>query len=201
MDFGSMIAQWQKALTQPEPTFAAEAKSGKSGWNEGFMNFGIAYAITSVAGGVYSMVAMPKAAGFLGSLSLLSIPLGFIVAMVFSVIVAFVYHFLAGALGGSGKIEKTYYMLSMFGAPIGILSLVAYIPCLGTIAAFALMIYNAYLLTLCIKAAYGLDTVKALITWLAPGIILLIIVFAVAAMFAASMLGSLAAFPGAGALY
>ncbi len=198
-----MMTQWQKALTAPEPTFAAEAKKDKASWNDGLMNFGIAFAISAVVGGVYGMIAAPKGMALLaGGASLFMIPVSFVISMVLSVVVVFIYHFLAGALGGKGKVEKTYYMLSMFGAPIAILSLVAYIPCLGSIAALALMIYNAYLLTLCLKAAYGLDTMKAVITWLVPFIAFVIVIVAIGVLFAASVLGALASgIPGAGAIY
>lgn len=191
MDFGSMIGTWQKALTEPEKTFAAESKKDKVTWMAGLTNFGIAYAVTALATGAYTMVSTPKALGMVAGVSLATIPITFVIGLIVSVAMAFLFNIMAGLLGGKGKPEKTYYVWSLFGAPLGILGLVSLIPCVGWLVGLLLAIYQLYLLTLCMKALYGFDTLKAVATWIVPYGVLVVIVFVAAALFAASVMGAM----------
>ena len=72
--------------------------------------------------------------------------------------------FLLGrAFGGTGQFGELAYGLSLFGAPLTVIgSLLAFIPILGGIAAFALGIYNLYLTYLAIQSGMNLPSQKAL---------------------------------------
>lgn len=72
--------------------------------------------------------------------------------------------FLLGrAFGGTGQFGELAYDLSLFGAPLTVIgSLLAFIPILGGIAAFALSVYNLYLTYLAIQSGMNLPSQKAL---------------------------------------
>lgn len=195
MDFGKMMQVWQNALTKPNETFAAEAKNDKVGLMDGVIGYGIAAAIMSVVNSVIQMAISLITYGFsittiIGGI--FAIPISFVVSIIGLLIGAGIMHIIASILGGKGTYGKLVYLYSLFAAPLMIVGIASIVPCLGSIIMLAVGLYSLYLLTLAIKANYALDTMKAVIVWLIPLIVLTIIMVVAIALFAgAAVLGGL----------
>jgi len=111
----------------------------------------------------------------------------------FYIYVGIVY-LLGRAFGGTGNFGELAYDISLFSAPLTVVSsLLALIPVLGGIAALVLFIYNIYLTYLGIQSGMNLPKDKAIlvmvIIFLVVAAIIACIVLFFAAIFAAIMSG------------
>jgi hypothetical protein len=111
----------------------------------------------------------------------------------FYIYVGIVY-LLGRAFGGTGNFGELAYDISLFSAPLTVVSsLLALIPVLGGIAALVLFIYNIYLTYLGIQSGMNLPKDKAIlvmvIIFLIVAAIIACIVLFFAAIFAAIMSG------------
>ena len=111
----------------------------------------------------------------------------------FYIYVGIVY-LLGRAFGGTGNFGELAYDISLFSAPLTVVSsLLALIPVLGGIAALVLFIYNIYLTYLGIQSGMNLPKDKAIlvmvIIFLIGAAIIACIVIFFAAIFAAIMSG------------
>ena len=111
----------------------------------------------------------------------------------FYIYVGIVY-LLGRAFGGTGNFGELAYDISLFSAPLTVVSsLLALIPVLGGIAALVLLIYNIYLTYLGIQSGMNLPKDKAIlvmvIIFLVVAAIIACIVLFFAAIFAAIMSG------------
>jgi hypothetical protein len=111
----------------------------------------------------------------------------------FYIYVGIVY-LLGRAFGGTGNFGELAYDISLFSAPLTVVSsLLALIPVIGGIAALVLFIYNIYLTYLGIQSGMNLPKDKAIlvmvIIFLIGAAIIACIVLFFAAIFAAVMSG------------
>ena len=108
---------------------------------------------------------------------------GVIGALIYAALVMLV----ARAMGGTGTFEKLFYGFAAFGAPLGMVtSVIGAIPFIGCLG-LPLGIYGLVLNVIANKAANEFDTGKAVISSLAPG--LLIGLFCCCVVVAISLVG------------
>jgi len=178
---------WIPVITKPEKTLA-KASKGKASLVDAAIVMALAGLVSGAIGGL-----------FFGIIGLIA---GAVSGAIGALIGSFIWNgavwIMAKALGGKGEFPKQYYLYSLFGAPIGIASaVIGIIPMIGGIISGLLSLYMLWPLTLSIKQVHKLDTVKAVLAWLVPGIILAIIA-AVIGMAIAAMLVAYGASQGAG---
>ncbi|MBI2445240.1 YIP1 family protein [Candidatus Micrarchaeota archaeon] len=175
---------WKEVLTQPKETFASrkkEAEIGAAAKTYALLGavvgllFGLMIAILGAA-----FAAMPGL-GFLAAMGFLAIPVAAVAFAVLAVIGSFIsagiYFVFAKLLGGTGDFKTHYYLPSLYVIPVTVLTLVLnMIPFLGSILGFVLGLYNLYLMTLAYKEAHGLSTLKAVLVWLLPIIVIILLV-------------------------
>jgi hypothetical protein len=164
---------WVPALTKPAVTFAKEAKRKVS--------FGDSIPVVMLAiliGSLLSVIAQ----GMIGTV--LASPLQAVIALVVGIIfstatvlvVNGIMYLIAKAFGGKGNFTQQFYFYSLFGVPVTLLSgALGFIPVLGGYASMILSVYVLWPLTLSIKQAHKLSTMKAVLAWLIPMIVALII--------------------------
>lgn len=165
---------------QPKEVFAKRKK--EAAVTAAAKTYGI---VGAVAGGLLGIMFAVLGAAFaaipgLGALAafgILAIPIGAVVgailAVLGSLIMSGVEFVVAKLLGGTGDFATHYFLPSLFVIPVTILSLILnFIPILGSILGFILALYNLYLITLAYKEAHGLSTLKAVLVWLLPVIVI-----------------------------
>jgi hypothetical protein len=169
MDFN----MWMEVLQKPKDVF--KAQKGKGDIGAGVMNFAIAYLIVGVIQAILLFAAPGLAvSAFIGTL---------IGGIIGSFIGVGIFYIVAMLLGGKGSFGDMYYLLSLFVGPIAILGL---IPSVGFLAS----LYGLYLLTLAIMEVHGFDTLKAVLVWLIPAIVVGVLVAVVFAAFFATLFGA-----------
>lgn len=87
---------------------------------------------------------------------------------------ALFYNLLAKAFGGTGTFVRTLYLKAAYNAPLSMLSLVYYIPCVGPIAAILLGFYILRLDILSIQAAHRLNGGRSTLVVLLPTLVVLL---------------------------
>lgn len=180
------IEDWKEVLTKPKEVFAKRKKEAD------VMAAAKTYAILGGIVGLFygimlaflgALFAAVPGLGWVAALGILAIPVSIILFAVLEVIgtlIGFgILYVIAKLLGGTGDFKTHYYLPSLYILPLMVLMLVlAIIPILGAIANLVLMVYSLYLLTLAFKEAHGLSTGKAVLVWLLP-IVLFIILWVV----------------------
>jgi len=166
---------WIPAVTKPEETLA-KASKGKASLVDAAAVMALAGLVGGAVGGLFS-----GPIGFVvGAIS------GAIGMLIGSLLGSSLIWVIANLLGGKGEFSKQYYLYSLFGAPITIAgSVLGLIPIVGSMIGGLLGLYMLWPLTISIKQVHKLDTVKAVLAWLIPGIILVAITFVVGAAIAA----------------
>jgi len=114
---------------------------------------------------------------------------GIVGVVIFAVIMAviqFVGSFIGAGLyflsakhlfGGKGDYGTQYGVTALYLVPLTIIiAIVSPIPCLGALVGLALGLYGMYLLTLALKEVHQLDTMKAVLSWIVPAVVVGIIV-------------------------
>jgi hypothetical protein len=168
---------WIPAVTKPEKTLA-KANKGKASLVDAAAVMALAGLVSGAVGGLLSG-PIGFVAGAIG---------GAIGLLIGSLLMNGAVWVMAKVLGGKGEFSKQYYLYSLFGAPITIASaVIGLIPMAGGIISALLSIYMLWPLTISIKQVHKLDTVKAVLAWLIPAIILAIIAFIIGAAIAAMM--------------
>ena len=174
IDLNKYLNLWKRVLTKPEQTFKTEIK--KSAPEEFTKNLAIAGLITGFIAGVIS--AFGLSGTILGGITtfvliLVAMPLAFIAGTLLNSAILYVFSWL---LGGKGSFTNQCYLISLFTAPINIMfySLI-FIPIVNIIAMIGLGIYSLYLLTVALRQAHGFDTSKAILVWLMPIVIVLLL--------------------------
>jgi hypothetical protein len=159
---------WIEALTKPKEVFAAQ--KSKADMMAGVMNYGIAYLIVGVIMAIF-MLAIPVAA----ITTLIMVLVGGIIG---SFIGVGVLYLIAMLLGGKGTFTQQYYLMSIMAVPMIILGIIP-------IVNFLAGLYAIYLVTLLLMEVHAFDTMKAVLVWLIPAIIVLVFWLVMAATFAA----------------
>ncbi len=77
-------------------------------------------------------------------------------------------HLAAKVLGGKGTFEQLFYANSCYYAPLMVASVVTFVPCLGTLVALGLLIYQLTLNVISMKAVHGMDWGRSVVAcfWL-----------------------------------
>ena len=183
---------WIDSLTKPIPTFKKEKKKANLG--EGALHMAVAGLITGFITGLYEMffgsifasqflpIASPLAGPMIFLASLIITP---IIAVIWWLIVSGILYIFALLLGGKGSYATQSYLYAIYSAPLGIISsILLLIPLAGWLLSFILMIYGLYLLTMALKEAHNYTSGRALLTWLVPvGIVVIILVVLVGLAF------------------
>ena len=174
---------WKNALLKPSETYKK-----KGGFSEAVKQLVIAGLIGGFFTGLGSLIGL-SAGGSYGSLAGLIGPLAFIgsliltpiVAVIVVLIVSVVLYVMAMILGGKGKFESQTYYISVYYAPIIILtSIFSLIPVAGGILSLLLGLYSLYLLTMAMKYTHSFTIMKAVLTWLIPCIVIVGLIVLVA---------------------
>jgi len=176
---------WIDSLTKPVPTFKKEKKKANLG--EGALHVAVAGLITGFITGLYQMFVgsiftsqfLPVASSLAGPIAFLaSLILTPIVAVIGWLIISGVLYIFALLFGGKGSYTTQSYLYAIYYAPLSIISsILVLIPFAGWVLSFILMIYGLYLLTMTLKEAHNYTTGRALLTWLVPvGIVVVILV-------------------------
>lgn len=185
---------WKAVLMQPKEVFAKRKKEAdvmaavKTYGILGAVVGGLMGVMFAVLGAAFSAI---PGMGALAAFGILAIPIGIVLGAVLVVIGSLIgsgiYFVFAKLLGGTGDFATHYYLPSLFVIPVTILTLILnMIPVLGSILGFILGIYNLYLMTLAFKEAHGFSTLKAVLVWLLPVIVIfLVVILMFGALFAA----------------
>lgn len=208
MDIGARFPLFWKAYFNPEQVFASEAAKNKVPMSEGLINNALAFLIVPILMVLLSLLgASPNAmAGIVVGLVI------FAALLILVFIVAALYHFIAGLLGGKGSLEKSYYVLSIFNA-VGVFSyivlIVFYLLALLVmqasaisaivvlpivlIVAYTVVAYLFYILGIAVKSAHQVSSLKGIFAMMvALGIVFAVILAVLFAMFGGMVLGALA---------
>ncbi len=107
-------------------------------------------------------------------------PVGVILGFFDFEIVLFIF---ARLLGGKGSFGAQAYAQALFYGPLAVVQQVfAVIPSVGRPLFFLLAVYSLVPTTTSLKAAHGYSTLRAVITWLMPILLNVVVVFAVIMM-------------------
>lgn len=157
--------KWVDALVHPKETFRKERE--RASFSEAIINIGIA---GFIGGLFHSIFLITKGEELLSTLT-------FIIASVviwinFLIIISGVLYIIAISLGGVGSFVIQTYLISLFYAPILIVSAIAVdIPFGGVITTF-IGFYYLYLFTIALKETHQYNTKKAIFTWLLPCVVI-----------------------------
>ncbi len=183
MDLSARLKLWKDAFLSPTPTFTAQAARKDVAWTDGLFNYGVSYAFYMFVAFVFDC-ALSLLGGSLGTLGVATLAIAyvivFVVALIFQFLFAGIYHLIAKALGGKGRFKTLYYTLSLAAAPIYILAIFGFIPCLGIVILLALGIYSLYLMTIAIQKTHKLSLGRSIAVWGIPLAIILIILVIIA---------------------
>lgn len=168
---------WIPALTKPAETFSKQ--KGKASLGDALISMALAGLVGGAVGGLLAGI-VGLIAGAIGGL-LVS---GLVVPLVMNAVV----WVMAKLLGGKGSYSDQFYLYSLFGAPVMLVSgVLSIVPIVGGLIGGLLSLYSLYPLTMALKQVHGFDTMKAVIAWLVPGIIVAIIAVIVGAAIIAMM--------------
>jgi len=186
---------WKAVLMQPKETFAKQ-KSNASimGGLKNYLISGAIYGVIAMlvflifgAMGGAAGAAVGGGVGMIAALAyIVMIPLGALIG-------GAILYVIAKLLGGTGDFKTHFYLPSLFAAPMAIAGVFGVIPLIGMLVSFAILLYSLYLTTLAYKEAHGFDTLKAILVWLIPFIIVGVLMLLVFGSIFALMAGAGAA--------
>lgn len=176
---------WIESLTKPVSTFKKERK--RANLSEGALHIAVAGIVTGFIMGLIKMVFgsavvgqyFPMASGLVGAAAFLAtLILTPIVSVISWLIMSGILYIFALIFGGKGDYKTQSYLYAIYNAPLSIITtILILIPIIGPFLAFIIVIYGLYLLTMALKETHRYTTGRAVLTWLAP--VLIIIIFAV----------------------
>jgi len=88
---------------------------------------------------------------------------------------------LAKMLGGKGSFEEHTSLLALCTAPFYMLygvaiMLLGLLPAVGVLIEVLLLIYYIFLVTLCLKISHGYDWGRAVLTWMLPSFVIILLI-------------------------
>ncbi len=102
-------------------------------------------------------------------------PVGAVIGLLFYFIGVGIQHWIARMFGGAGAFDKFFFTQASYGAPIALASgILSNIPLVNCVA-FFISLYSIFLNFLSIRAVHRLDSGKAVLVILVPGIILCVL--------------------------
>lgn len=181
-----MPQQYIKVLTKPSAITFAEEK-GKASWDIVWVQL-LGYAIlSSILGYLASIITpnrfnfSPNGASALSASITRALTTGFSVGSIITLPLLFfisvgILYITAKAFKGQGTFLEQSYTGLLFQAPLGILSsLLALVPIVGSLAAFALSIYSIILNIFSIMAVHRLSGGKATAVVFIPALIVFVL--------------------------
>lgn len=160
-----MLETWKNALLNPKKTFKKEKKKSNLGLGANYI------AKAGIIAGIIAGIASLNLTNFIFSIILYPI-----LNVVGWLLGSAIYYMFAKLLGGKGDYTKQSYLMSLYIAPLSIVSaILVSIPVVGIWLSFFVTVFGLYLLTFALKEAHNYSTDKAVLTWLIPFIILVII--------------------------
>lgn len=198
---------WVESITNPIQTFKKEKK--KADLVQGMIHIALAGLVTGVIKGLYDfmigsviggvlgpMFGQFPIGGFMGAVGAISLVLSIIFTPIFSVIiwliVSGILYIFAMLFGGKGDYKTQSYLYAIYSAPLSIIiTVISIIPIIGILAIIP-WLYGLYLLTMALKEAHGYTMGKAVLTWLIPVLILVVIIGIIGIAIAALLFGSIA---------
>ncbi|MFH1306910.1 MAG: Yip1 family protein [Candidatus Micrarchaeota archaeon] len=192
MNFSERLHTYKQVYTNPGDSFAKIAKKDFQ-ITDGLINYVIAAIFASISVAIASAINMWLLLDFdmmsiITSVAVIGIG-SLISGVILSLVLAWLYHFMAGILGGKGKYANLYFAISSVAVPLSILSLLQIIPCLGSIINIIASLYAVYIITIAISKIYELDMLKSVAAWLVPAIVVSIALFVLAALGAVLFFG------------
>jgi hypothetical protein len=185
---------WVEVLTRPSvATF--ENREAEADLGSAILGVVIAGVIAGAISGFFVLVGGFFSAVFGGGVgaaargvggsveTLIKTPVSLLITLlVFSALMVFVARF----FGGRGDYRVQTYLISLFIAPLAIISAVfSWIWVIGGIVGFAIFIYEVVLTTFAVMAAQRLTVSQSVVTWLVSGVGLLIVLGVLSAIYAA----------------
>jgi hypothetical protein len=149
------------ALIRPKEVLAAEKKNSSllSGTKEiliASLIFVVLNSIIPVLGGVSPLTIL--------TVTIFTI-VGVLVAFFIENILFYIF---AKLLGGKGSFKEQFYLIALFTAPLIVMSILGSLPFVGGIIYVLLLLYSLYPLTVAIREAQQISTVKAILVWFIP---------------------------------
>ncbi|MBN2203212.1 MAG: YIP1 family protein [Candidatus Aenigmarchaeota archaeon] len=172
---------WKEVLTKPKETFKKERKNASLG--NAAKNFFVASIISAlmVLVSSYTNPEMSVLPEFWEYMIVLLIPISVLASFAMSGI----YYVIARLLDGKGNYATQTWLMSVYTVPITLISsLITLIPYVDLLSIFV-GLYSLYLLTLSFKETHKFNTGRAIMTWIIP-FMLIIVVAAIIASFAVS---------------
>jgi len=176
----ALVRVWVRALTQPGVQTYREEISSHSNCRTlvgvclaALVGIVLSLLVHQVAGvegerfmGLASIWVAPGTSPPLGVPWSVIVPLGVVVGFLNFEIALFV---VARLIGGKGSIVKQAYAQSLFYAPLSVLQQVfAAIPVLGHYLFAVMAVYSLVPTTTSLKAVHGYSTTRAVLTWVLP---------------------------------
>jgi len=185
----NMLELWAASLASPSKTFGEEAKSRHTLARAALhvlVSSIIVVVILALSGSMaarYQMFidAMPGISSAFWAVLLAAVIVANLLAWL---VMSGILHIFAKAFGGRGGYTQQSYLIAIYSAPIAIISAaIGLIPAAGGIINFAISIYSLYLLTIALKITHKYTTGKAVLTWLVPALIILVLIVAAAFLY------------------
>lgn len=196
-----MYEIWKSVLTKPKETFRLQAK--KADYVEAVKHVGVAGVIQGILTGIFITLGLSAVGGLfgygslgasLGGLSIIGLAISVpIMAAITLFIGSGIFYIIARLLGGKGNYQTQTYLMAIYMAPLGLIGILAMIPFVGILVSLGVTIYMLYLLTLALKETHKFTTGRAVLTWLLPLIVIMVLVMLLAASFALVGLSGLSA--------
>jgi len=177
----AFFQKWIDVLTSPKKNLKKESKSKKL--NEALLHLVIAGLIAGIISALLPATEAEALRGALGGgaffvTMLVITPLFFILFWAVSSAVLYVF---ARALAGRGALVPQAHVIALINAPFGVLNaLVDVVPTIGGVLSLLVSLWSLWVVTLGLKEVHRYSTGRAVLTWLIPlALLLLIVVFLV----------------------
>lgn len=185
LDFAGVFRLWKVALTNPEKAISSQA--GKAGYAKGIL-------MLCLAGALYAVISAVLTSNFLVlafGTAAFAVTAPIMVLVGAAVVFAF-----AKILGGKGGLREQFYVSAVLLSPIILLAACAkvllIVPIIGFLlkaaALFVLDVYALYQITLALRSIHDFSTIRAILSWLLPLLIVTIVVIIFALLVVAAIL-------------
>lgn len=180
-----LLNKWINALIKPAVTFKEERKNadyiegikqvGLAGLIVGFfigLTLALEWNVAAFRGaGAEVFLALSPRVKFVSTLIMVPI-----MSIIRWLVLGVVIYIFAKLFRGKGDFKTQVYLMALYVAPITLLSgILGLIPVAGLVLSALVSIYALYPLTMALKEAHDFNMMKAVLCWIIPLIILLII--------------------------
>lgn len=177
-----IFQKWMDTLTKPTDTFRKEVR------NANLMEGAKQLIIAGLIGGfIAGIISLAKTVSVMRFFSLLiGLP---IVMLIGWIIGSAILYVVAKILAGKGNFAQQSYLIALYTAPLGLIfGIISEIPIVWIIVSFIIGLVSLVYLTIALREAHKITTLRAILIWFIPGIVVaiiaLILVAALAVIFA-----------------